>query len=565
MSARGLLAAFGARDCSGLDRAARRHGLVARSVPAGLLYLGTELSVETSPGSIVVGDAFPDPRERGRLWGNYLRIAFVGQGGPRIERAPVTGTPLYWARWRGGVLCFSHLELVDGLGIERAIDWDFVRHSLAYRNFRTERTGIEGVRELLPGMALTLDGADPAVCPFWLPWAYAGRKGDWDLRRAAETVEQCVLMSVDRWASQSGDIVLELSGGLDSSIIAASLAVCGYDFTGVTVATATPDGDERRYARDVARACGGRLIECPVDATAIDLVAPPARLTPRPAAAPVLAGFDRAIAEAVAARGRSPIWSGIGGDNVFAFSHSVSPAVDAIRVMGPKAPLWRILGEIATIAGTTRWHAAKHLLRRLGSRTIRPPWPRDDIFARRTALPVEPFLHPWQEGAPEILPGKRQHVEALMRILDFLDRPDRWHDRKVVAPLLSQPLVETCLAIPSWLWIAGGRDRAVARTAFGRHLPPAVVNRRTKGRLESMCAAAFQRERARLAPFLLDGRLAGEGLLDRQAIEHYFARDGVDSEFAYFRLLEIADLERWLRSVESTRSPGGASAAQRAY
>lgn len=565
MSARGLLAAFGASDCSGLGRAARRHGLVARSAPAGLLYLGPELSVETTPGSIVVGDAFPDPRERVRLWGNYLRIVFLGQAAARIERAPITGVPLYWARWRGGVLCFSHLELVDGLEIERAIDWDFVRHSLAYRNFRTERTGIEGVSELLPGMALTLDGAAAATRAFWLPWTYAGSNRDTDLRRAAETVEQCILMCVDRWASQRGDIFVELSGGLDSSIVAASLAACGYDFTGVTVATATPDGDERRYARDVARTCGIRLIECPVDEAAIGLVAPPARLTPRPAAASILAGFDRAIAEAVEARGRSQIWSGIGGDNVFAFSHSVSPAVDAMRVMGPKAPLWRILGEIATIAGTTRWHAAKHLLRRLGSRTIRSPWPRDDIFARRAALPAEPFVHPWHEGAREFPPGKRQHVEALVRILDFLDRPDRWHDRRVVAPLLSQPLVETCLAIPSWLWIAGGRDRAVARAAFTRHLPPAVVNRRTKGRLESMCAAAFQRERARLAPFLLDGRLAGEGLLDRQAIEQYFARDGVDPEFAYFRLLEIADLERWLRSVESTRPPGGASAAQRAY
>src|SRR3546814_17681180 len=50
-----------------------------------------------------------------------------------------------------------------------------------------------------------------------------------------------------------------------------------------------------------------------------------------------------------------------------------------------------------------------------------------------------------------------------------------------IVPLLSQPVVELCLSIPTWQWVHGGRDRAVARTAFSGVLPDLLVERTTKG------------------------------------------------------------------------------------
>jgi asparagine synthase (glutamine-hydrolysing) len=122
--------------------------------------------------------------------------------------------------------------------------------------------------------------------------------------------------------------------------------------------------------------------------------------------------------------------------------------------------------------------------------------------------------------------------------------------------LLSQPVVELCLSIPSWTWFAGGRDRAVARAAFSQHLPAQIVWRRGKGRLETMCAAAYIRQRQELRDLLLGGRLADNHLLDRTAIEAYLKRDLVEGDFDYFRLIEIADVERWVRAVEASPSRG---------
>src|SRR3546814_15687375 len=50
-----------------------------------------------------------------------------------------------------------------------------------------------------------------------------------------------------------------------------------------------------------------------------------------------------------------------------------------------------------------------------------------------------------------------------------------------ITPLLSQPIVELCLSIPTWQWVRGGRDRAVARAAVADLLPALIAQRRTKG------------------------------------------------------------------------------------
>jgi asparagine synthase (glutamine-hydrolysing) len=101
----------------------------------------------------------------------------------------------------------------------------------------------------------------------------------------------------------------------------------------------------------------------------------------------------------------------------------------------------------------------------------------------------------------------------------------------------------------------GGRDRAVARAAFSSHLPADIVWRRGKGRLESLCGAAYLAQREALRELLLGGRLAEQGLLDRPRIEAYLGRDLVEGDFDYFRLIEIGDVERWVRAAEAGFAP----------
>lgn len=556
---RGVLAFVGDNPRDAVRSAASRAGLVEVDAGSGLLlFVGTALPVRDRAGDaavkgVTVGDvfAFPGAGNSGSTagWGSYLSFSRAGAA-VRIERAPLTGLPLYWFRYLSGVVLTSHLDLIADFigGIE--IDWEFVAHAISHINLRTERTGLCGLSELLPGSELEIEGARVSVRSTWSPWDYANRPTALDFADMTRELERRLIDCTRAWGSERGKLLLELSGGVDSSIVAAALHGAGFSFRAINFVTPRGDGDERFYARAVADHMGAALIEAELGFGKIDLVAPPDRLTPRPASYAVLGSIDAAF-ERAAASGDDTILGGIGGDNIFGFDGSVAPILDAFAAFGISRRTLGALRDVARAGDATAWTALR-LARRAALRGPRTNWRRETLFVNEAAVPERPFAHPWDEGAAGAPPGRRNHVEAVMRILDFLDRPARWHDRDVIAPLLSQPVVEFCLTIPSWTWVRGGRDRAVARAAFAPRLPPEVIWRRGKGRIESVAASAYQAQRADVRELLFGGRLASSGLIDRHAIATYLGRDLTPGDFDYYRLLEIADVERWVRALEAS-------------
>jgi len=141
--------------------------------------------------------------------------------------------------------------------------------------------------------------------------------------------------------------------------------------------------------------------------------------------------------------------------------------------------------------------------------------------------------------------GARAHlrlIQAAQHHVHGLDDPLRF------SPLFSQPLVETCLAIPSWVWCQGGINRAPARAAFAAELPAAITGRVAKAGPDTVMRAVFARDRARLRAMLHDGLLAGQGLLDLAAIDAALALDPQADDDRIYRLLDLVEAEAWARS-----------------
>src|SRR3546814_4029098 len=67
----------------------------------------------------------------------------------------------------------------------------------------------------------------------------------------------------------------------------------------------------------------------------LDLAAGPRFLSPRPATYGVLAGIDAALGAATAQLPGASIFTGIGGDNVFAITRSILPVIDALKIHEP--------------------------------------------------------------------------------------------------------------------------------------------------------------------------------------------------------------------------------------
>lgn len=478
-------------------------------------------------------------------WGSYVLLA-AGARDHFVLREPSGAVPVYHGSQGAVEVYASDAALLELTCAEPfRPDLDFIRHWLTYPFLRTWRTGAAGVRELLPGMGRRIEAGREVLFEAWSPYADAGAdRAIPGFADAVASLRDEALRTIPLLADAGGDIAVQLSGGLDSSIVAAALHQAGLRFRAVTFATLAPDGDERRFARMVAESCGAELVELTEEPsrTALEIQAGSPL---RPPANPMLQPLHRAISIRSTLLGVDALLDGAGGDNVFAFLNTASPAVDAFRRQGGTAAL-RALRDIAHVHGCTFWAAARSAVRRM-RRGAASPWPRNTAFLRPEAIMPAPDRHPWLSAPRGVLPGTADHVRMIVGIHHFLVDPSA-AGPAAVHPLLAQPLLELCLRIPTWLWFAGGRDRAVAREAFRGLLPDAILERRRKGSVESMLVRAYVASRPRLERFLLDGGLAGCGLIDGAAVSDYLRQPGEPRDLGYIRLLEIAAAEQWHRS-----------------
>src|SRR5260370_86648 len=78
------------------------------------------------------------------------------------------------------------------------------------------------------------------------------------------------------------------------------------------------------------------------------------------------------------------------------------------------------------------------------------------------------FLHPWLKQSRRIAPGSYALLFGLITVLSSkcLSPFSGSHGPIRVSPLVSQPLLEIALRIPTYLHCRFSQDRAVARAAF---------------------------------------------------------------------------------------------------
>jgi len=555
-------------------RGAHRHALLMRAHRQSLsnivetdhiLFVGTdETQCLRADGCLLVGQVFTPsntrlnalpsaqraPRDAVELrawldgsWGNFV-LFFGFSDRVSVYREPSGSVPAYRCGSTPEAIFVSDAEFAVRMGMleDPVVDLQFAVHWLQFPFLRTRCTGVQGVVEVQPGMLHTrIQGEEWSEIPGWRPATFLKRNQSiMEADEAAAGLRELALAVVPVQAEGDGS-VLQLSGGLDSSILAACLARGRRQFACVNFATRSADGDERDYARDVANRFQVPLFET-TEAEASTLE-PVARPDFRPPTNPLLLPFERAIARAAEDLDGSLLIDGAGGDNLFCYITSAAPVIDALRWRGVREG-FAALADIAARASCTWWDVA----RAAGRRWWRghPGWKEDRSFIRPGVLLKRPEPHPWLDGLGRTPPGKREHVEALVHIQHFLDR--RTSDLAVLHPLMAQPLLELCLCIPSWLWMSGGRDRAIARDAFADLLPSSILERRSKGSLQGAFHRSFLRLRGAMRDLLISGELVAAGIIDPDLLDAAFRGNDWMRDDMQLRISELVALELWLRS-----------------
>lgn len=484
-----------------------------------------------------------------RYWGDYVAILSPGETETAIVRAPFGELPCYHLVTDAAIAVASDVGLLaDAKLLRPSLAVEALVRELAWREFRGSETCLAGVEELLSGDRLTIANNDRRIDALWSPWSIDQTESVPPDDELAERLRRQVVACVTTRASPFDRVLLLLSGGLDSSLVAVSLAESCVPFDLVTMMTRDPLGDEREYAKAAADALGRSLHEAQREIARIDPDRSPAARLPRPAGRLFEQDTAQIAAEIAARTGGRAILTGGGGDNVFCSLQSAAPVADRLLMEGPG---WGVLETARTIGGVAQASVPAVLwaaLSRLPTRNRRSPTAPELTFlagGARDAVGLAP--HRWLATPADALPGQAAHIKLLAVAESFLRGFDPQADLPMVVPLLGQPLVEMCLSVPSWRWFSGTSNRAVARRAFSGDLPQAIAWRRSKGTPDSFAAEIYERYRLVFRDRLLGGLLAGERLIDTAAVEQAFSKAGVFAPTEYRRLMRLAEVEIWAR------------------
>ncbi|WP_225008095.1 asparagine synthase-related protein [Novosphingobium percolationis] len=541
-------------DAIGLVRTAIGNGLVIYSDRTLPIIAGKHVVVvgqvfgSTAPLSLEAIDA---SHLTTQCWGNYLAFGLSPDGPVGwVLRAPMGHLPALRTQTDELTILASGADLlVDALEIVPRIDWAFCATHIACQHFVTSTTGIEGIDELLGGECFQreADGTWQRQT-VWSPWQWTTIDREiGDFEEAARTLRSRVEDAVRCLTENGGPYLLELSGGVDSSVLAAALAAAGTKARAATLVTGTAEGDERHYARASARATGLTLDELQIRG-AFDLTGTTQGRLARPGLPVALAQADDALAAQGRSAGITAFVSGSGGDCVLCSAVSAAPAVDAIRRCGIGETAWNTIDALARIHHTNIWSVARMAWQQARSGPLHSRWQIVPGLLAADRVPATAPEHPWFDEPAHVLPGKRSHVRGVLASLAHVDGFGRHTVAPSRFPLLSQPVVETAMRIPSWLWVSEGRDRAVARHAWRDILPPVVLERRTKGGLDTYAIEAVIRSRSDLHSFLLEGHLAANEVIDRQKVDAALNRPVRRTDPAAYQLLQLADVETWARA-----------------
>ena len=477
-------------------------------------------------------------------WGGYV-AAISSAGRVRVLRDPSAALPCYFVR-NGEITAFAaDIDcLVDSGLAAIEIDWRRLARHFHSAGVPSAATALRGISELLPGHEVTVFG-DGAPSPCWSPWDHV--HGRHDAADAAEVLEQAVRRCVTGWTAQYRRLLVSVSGGLDSSVVAASLAGGGREVIGLTVYGDDPAGDERVYARTLCAHLGFELVERADRLEDVDIAEPLAAHLPRPIGRTQSLTFERAHVETARAVAADAFVSGNGGDSVFGYSQSAAAVADRYLHDGMSGGVLATLRDVCRQTGAGPVEVARSAIRiARGPRSYRcrpnKLFLHPDRIAELAGIGLD---HPWLEAPAGALPGKAAHIASILRVQQCLE-PGRSRCLPVLNPLMSQPVLEACLAIPSWMWRSGGRDRAVARDAFSGSLPEVILRRRVKGGPDGFAARILDTHRAPIRDRLARGRLAREGIIDVPAIMKALADERPALSDERVRILELLSAEAWL-------------------
>lgn len=525
--------------------AAERASVTRQSLAIGdVVLIGEPLAgAATSEGRVDnIDDACLDLTRK--VWGRYVAVFLTPEGRlSGVFRDPSGAMDCAVSRRESTWLIASDTPdwLVDGQE-HTGLSWGAVANVLRDSITLSSADLLQGWKTVYPGALHLPDGRNRTI---WSPVRAAGQSKTMTTDDLRDTVDAAVA-GLTRPRSS---LLVEVSGGLDSAIMATSLRASGFDGKVLWLNTHGPysESDERAYATAVAGALGVQLTI--LSRSDRDLAKGLALEHPRsfrPSLNRLDAAYDALQADLCDAHGVESVLTGKGGDVAFLQTATSGILADELRDRGWTALFGRTAPVLARRMRRSAWRTMRAAI--ASARRPREYSPSANGLLHPDIGSVDSPPHPWLADLDGVGPGKRQQIVGFASNLGLHSLSRRSERADLLHPALSQSVMEAVLATPSYALTRGGHDRLLAREAFADRLPQALVHRRSKAELGGYYGRVVAANIARLRPHLLEGHLARQGLIDRDQVEAALQIEHLIWQGGYLELMMLALVESWTKA-----------------
>jgi len=569
-----------------------KHGLVM--VFNGEIYNYRELRAalardhgcrfHTGSDTEVLLEAFHHLGERcfDALLGMYAFAVFEPSSGTlTLARDPFGIKPLFYSHSRDRLAFASELKALASVpGLHHGIDPAALAGALNYQWVPGERSMFRGIGKLPAGTAMVFrPGAAPRLLRHWSPPQSAVGMGD---AEASERLGAALAASVRRHLVADVPVGTFLSGGLDSSIIAAlavreggalaSYAV-GFDPGDARIEAMPQDAG---YARTVARRFGLDHHELELRPDVLELLPAMVRALDEPIGDPAAINTFL-ICRAARAAGSTVVLSGMGADEILggyrrqramllaqryrrlpgAVRAGCRAAVAAMPVRafgrGLRTPRWakRFLGFAEL--------PAEHAYRRSYSY-----YDESELLALFVDPPREEMQSLWAEHRELFesryrgdLVNQMCHTDLHMFMqglnLTYTDRASMAASVEVRVPFVDREVIECAMSMPGRCKLRGGRSKLALRNA-GRALLPASVVQRPKASfgapIRSWISGAL---RGLVDDVLSADSVRSRGLFRPDAVARMVREDRCGQSDRAYQIYQLLTVELWFREFVDAR------------
>lgn len=439
------------------------------------------------------GEGFP-----ARLNGIFA-FALVDRARDRLllARDPVGVKPLYYATVQGGILFGSELKALTACPFfPRDLDLDALRAYLTCEYVPAPFSIYRAARKLLPGHILVSEPGATRIERYW-DWALPGQIPA-SFEEASERLRETIFRSVRGQLMSDVPLGVFLSGGVDSSVVAACMARAGGRVESFSIGFEDPSFDESAFARQAAGHLGCEHHEHPFSEA--ELVGEVPRVLAHldePFADPSV--FPTALLSRFARERVTVALGGDGGDELFAGY--------------PTYWVHRAYRRYALAPGFLRRAALGFADRLLPVSHANLTFPYKLRKFRDGAEEAMPLRHHLWLGAftpaqlAELMPQVQSpfdlgggwipappspdpvtsaqwldfHTYLAEDILAKVDRASMMASLEARVPLLDPEVVRLALSLPLRWKLRGRKGKIIFKAAFEQDLPPGFLDRPKKG------------------------------------------------------------------------------------